>query len=183
MLAETGKGLKIGNKLPEFDLPGVDGKNHSPKEFKDKEVLVVIFTCNHCPYAQAYQKRIKAIQSDFVARGAQVVAINSNDATGYPDDSFAKMIERAREKKFNFPYLRDESQEIARAFGAQVTPDCFAFDKKRILRYRGRVDDNWQNPEQAKTHDLKNAIEALLSGKEPNPKEASAIGCSIKWKQ
>lgn len=182
MIAEKGKALVIGNALPEFDLPGVDGKNHSSHEFAAKKVLVMIFTCNHCPYAQAYQDRIITLQKEFGERGLQVVAINSNDAVGYPDDSFENMLKRAKEKNFNFPYLRDESQAIAKAFGAQVTPDCFVFDEKRKLVYRGRVDDNWQKPEQAKTHELKNAVTATLAGKKPSVQEANAIGCSIKWK-
>lgn len=182
MIAEKGKGLAIESVLPVFDLPGVDGKNHSPKEFAGKKVLAVIFTCNHCPYAQAYQDRIIALQKESGPKGLQVIAINSNDAVNYPEDSFEKMIERQKEKKFNFPYLRDESQAIAKAFGAQVTPDCFVFGKNRKLAYRGRIDDNWQNSTEAKMHDLKNAVIALLEEKKPLVQEASAIGCSIKWK-
>lgn len=182
MLAEKGKGLSIGSKMPGFSLPGIDGKNHSEKEFAGKKALIIIFTCNHCPYAQSYQDRIIALQKDFGPKGAQIVAINSNDATGYPDDSFEKMVERAKEKKFNFHYLCDESQATAKAFGAQVTPDCFVFDQKRALQYRGRVDDNWQDPHSVKSQDLRNAIDAVLSGKKPSVQEAGAIGCSIKWK-
>ena len=182
MLAEKGKGLLIGSKMPGFNLPGVDGKNHSEKEFTDKKTLVVIFTCNHCPYAQSYQDRIISLQKDFGHKGAQIIAINSNDATGYPDDSFEKMVERAKEKNFNFPYLRDESQQTAKSFGAQVTPDCFVFDQKRVLQYRGRVDDNWQDHYKVASHDLRHAIDAVLNGKKPRVQEASAIGCSIKWK-
>lgn len=183
MIAELGKGLKIGTKLPEFNLPGVDGKNYSPKNFSDKKVLIIIFTCNHCPYAQAYQDRIIALQKNYSQNGVQVVAINSNDATGYPDDSFEKMKERAREKNFNFPYLRDESQETARAFGAQVTPDCFVFGQDRTLQYRGRVDDNWQNEDKVVSRDLENAVKEVLQDKNPAKQEAQAIGCSIKWRQ
>ncbi|MBI2598300.1 MAG: thioredoxin family protein [Candidatus Diapherotrites archaeon] len=174
--------MAIGSNLPFFDLPSVDGRNYSPKSFEGKNVLAIIFTCNHCPYAQAYQERIKAIQKKFSASGAQVVAINSNDAVNYPDDSFPKMVERAKEKRFNFPYLRDESQEVARVFGAQVTPDCFVFDKNRKLVYRGRVDDNWQNEKAVTSKDLENAIAAAIEEKKVSVQEASAIGCSIKWK-
>ncbi len=183
MLAEKGKGLKAGSKIIDFQLQGVDGKKHSTKEFENKKVLAIIFTCNHCPYAQAYQDRIINLQKEFGDKGLQIIAINSNDSTDYPDDSFENMVKRSKEKKFNFPYLHDESQIFGRAFGAQVTPDCFVFDEKRTLQYRGRIDDNWQNPEIANTHDLKNAIINLLSGKKPSVQEASAIGCSIKWRQ
>ena len=174
--------VKPGEKAPDFSLPATDGKTYSLKDFSGKKALLVIFICNHCPYAQSYQDRIIALQKDFGPKGAQIVAINSNDATGYPDDSFEKMVERAKEKKFNFPYLRDESQKIARAFGAQVTPDCFVFDQKRALQYRGRVDDNWQDHYKVSSHDLRHAIDAVLSWKKPSVQEASAIGCSIKWK-
>ncbi len=182
MIAEKGKGISIGSKLPHFDLPATDGKNYSEKTFSGKKALVLIFTCNHCPYAQAYQERIKALQSKFAERGAQIIAINSNDSVNYLDDSFPQMAARAKEKKFNFPYLHDESQEIARAFGAQVTPDCFVFDEKRKLVYRGRVDDNWQNEKAVASKDLENAIESALRGEKIKNPEASAIGCSIKWK-
>ena len=182
MIAEKGKGLSIGSKLLHFDLPATDGKNYSEKSFAGKNVLAVIFTCNHCPYAQAYQERIKALQKKFAERGAQIIAINSNDAVNYPDDGFPQMVLRAKEKKFNFPYLWDESQEIAREFGAQVTPDCFVFGKNRKLVYRGRVDDNWQGENAVTSRDLENAIEAALRGEKVKVSEASAIGCSIKWK-
>lgn len=182
MIAEKGKGISIGSKLPHFDLPATDGKNYSEKNFEGKKILAIIFTCNHCPYAQAYQERIKALQTKFGAKGLQVIAVNSNDAVNYPDDGFPQMVVRAKEKKFNFPYLRDENQEIARAFGAQVTPDCFLFGKNRKLVYRGRVDDNWQDEKAVTAKDLENAIESALRGEKVKISEASAIGCSIKWK-
>ncbi len=182
MIAEKGKGISTGSKLPHFDLPATDGKNYSEKSFAGKKVLAIIFTCNHCPYAQAYQERIKALSAKFAAKGLQVIAINSNDAVNYPDDGFPQMVVRAKEKKFNFPYLRDESQEIARTFGAQVTPDCFVFGKNRKLVYRGRADNNWQDEKAVTSRDLENAVFAALKGKEVKTKEASATGCSIKWK-
>ena len=182
MIAEQGKGMVIGSKLPFFDLPGVGGENVSSGEFEDKLALVIIFTCNHCPYAKAYQERIKALQEKFGERGTQVIAINSNDSVNYPDDGFEQMKERAKEKQFNFPYLYDESQEIAKTFGAQVTPDCFVFDENKKLVYRGRIDDNWENENAVTSKDLENAIEQTLDGKEVKVKEERAIGCSIKWK-
>lgn len=172
--------LKTNDQLIDFNLPGVDGQDHSPEEWQDKKVLVVIFTCNHCPYAKAYQQRIIDIQNEF--SDIQIVAINSNDDENYPDDSFEKMKERAKEAGFNFPYLRDESQETAREFGAQVTPDCFVFDQERKLRYRGRIDDNWEEPDKVTKQELRDAITALLEGKNPPVEDAKAIGCSVKWK-
>lgn len=174
--------LSAGEKAPEFELPGVDGKTHSLEEYNDAKILVVFFTCNHCPYARAYEDRLMKLQSDFKDKGAQFVAINSNDAVNYPEDSFDNMKLRATDIKFNFPYLRDKSQDIAREYGGEVTPDCFVFDEQRKLVYSGRIDDNWQNPEEVTTEDLKNAIQAVLDGEEIAEPEKKAIGCSIKWK-
>lgn len=176
-------GIRIGDQAPNFALKGTDGKIHSLEEFGSKKLLVVIFTCNHCPYAQAYQDRIKAIQEDYAEHGVQVVAINPNDSTGYPEDSFAKMVERAKQARFNFPYLRDESQQVAKAYGAEVTPDVFVFDANRRLRYRGRIDDNWEEQDSVTISDARNAIEELLAGREVTRPTARAIGCSIKWKR
>lgn len=175
-------GLKIGDNIIDFNLRGVDEKKYYVDKFRGKRILVVIFTCNHCPYAQAYQDSIKEIQSEYSEKGVQVIAINSNDDNNYPEDSFENMKIRAKEARFNFPYLRDESQEVAREYGAEVTPDVFVFDKNRVLRYRGRIDDNWQNPGKVKEKSLRNAINELLEGKGVSIKEAKAIGCSIKWK-
>lgn len=171
--------MKTNDQAPAFELPNVDGKTLALSDFKGKPVAV-IFTCNHCPYAKAYQNRIIDIQSKYP--GIQVVAINSNDAQGYPEDSFDNMKARAREAGFNFPYLWDETQKIARAFGAQVTPDAFLLDAEHRLVYRGRVDDNWEHPSQVKEKSLENAIQDLLDGKPIRKPEARAIGCSIKWK-
>jgi thiol-disulfide isomerase/thioredoxin len=145
-------------------------------------VLAVIFTCNHCPYAQAYEDRLIELAEHFDEEGAQFVLINSNDDAGYPDDSFENMKIRYREKGFPFPYCRDETQQAARAFGALCTPHCFVFDGSRLLRYKGRIDDNWKDPKAVLHHDLRDAIAALVKGKDPEVQEANAIGCSIKWK-
>ena len=170
--------LKAGDKAVDFTLPGVDGEEYSLNDYKDK-IKLVIFTCNHCPYAQAYEERIKKIQEDFPI---QLLAINSNDSLNYPEDGFENMKIRAKGENFNFPYLRDKSQEIARVYGAEVTPDCFLIDKDNIVRYTGRVDDNYSNPDQVEKQDLREAIKSLLENKEIEVKEARAIGCSIKWK-
>lgn len=174
--------LTIGAKAPDFDLPGVDGKNHSLKELADKKAVIVIFSCNHCPYVQAYEERIVEIQKDYADKGVQIVAINSNEDVNHPEDSFENMKKRAQEKKFNFLYLRDETQQIARAYGATHTPHIFLFDQSRKLRYTGKIDDNWQEPKKVKKKYLREALDAVLNGQAPTEPETHAIGCTIKWK-
>ena len=137
--------LKIDSAIPDFSLIGVDDKTYSLNSFSDKNILIVIFSCNHCPYVQAYEDRIISLQNEFVKAGVQIIAINSNDDVKYPDDSFEEMKKRAELKKFNFPYLRDETQEVAKAFGATHTPQIFLFDKQRKLKYEGKIDDNCSN--------------------------------------
>lgn len=175
--------LKIGSVAPDFNLIGVDGKNYSLSSFSDKKILVVIFSCNHCPYVQAYEERIISLQKDFAEKGVQLVAINSNEDVHYPEDSFDEMIKRSKEKKYNFPYLRDESQVVAKAYGATHTPEIFLFDDQRKLRYHGKIDDNWKEPDRVKFTYLRNAIQEVLEGKEVSIPETFSIGCTIKWKQ
>ena len=173
--------LQIGSKLPEFNLPATDGKNYSPGSFNSSKVLVVMFTCNHCPYVQAYEDRLIKLQSDFKDKGISFVAINSNDENNYPQDSFENMIKRAKEKSSNFSYLRDKTQEVARRFGATRTPEVFVFDKERILRYHGEIDDNWKELDKVTKHTLREALDALLSNKPVSEPETHAIGCTVKW--
>ncbi|MFH1671133.1 MAG: thioredoxin family protein [Patescibacteria group bacterium] len=173
--------LAIGDPLPAFSLPATDGMTVDTSMIKD-HVLVVIFTCNHCPYAQAYEDRFIDLAEHFDEEGVQFVLINSNDAENFPEDSFEMMKELHDEKGYPFPYCFDESQEVAKAFGALCTPHCFVFDIDRNLRYKGRVDDNWENPNKVKDHNLRDAISALVEGDELPVEEANAIGCSIKWK-
>lgn len=180
-LIQDNSTLPIGSHIPHFVLPSEDGLTVDSQKIKDP-VLVVIFTCNHCPYAKAYEDRIIALANEFDEQGAQFVLINSNDSTNYPDDSFEAMKIRAKEKKFPFPYCWDESQEVARNFGALCTPHCFVFDRQRHLKYKGRVDDNWKEPEKVTERNLHDAISALVKDMEPPVHEANAIGCSIKWK-
>ena len=177
----TQTSLRIGAKLPDFDLLGTDGKNHSPASFASNKILIVMFTCNHCPYVKAYEGRLINIQSDYKDKGVSFVAINSNDENNYPEDNFESMVKRAKEKEFNFPYLRDKTQEVAKLFGAVRTPEIFLFDKDRVLRYHGEIDDNWKEPNNVTRHTLRNAIDSLLSGKEPSDPETHAIGCTVKW--
>ncbi len=172
--------LGLGSPAPDFMLPGVDGKDYSTSSFAGKPVLVVVFSCNHCPYVKDYEDRMVAIQRDYAARGVQLVAINSNDEESYPEDNLSAMVERAREKGFNFPYLRDQTQKVAEAYGAVCTPHVFAFDKGRVLRYRGRIDDS-RDPSKVTTHDLRNAIDDLLQEKPVRVPDTRPFGCSIKW--
>jgi len=177
------KTLQIGSFIPTFALPSVDGKNYSLDSFKNKKALIIIFSCNHCPYVQAYEDRIIALQRDYEGKDAYVVAINSNDAVQYPDDSFEEMKKRAAFKKFNFIYLRDDDQSVARSFDAAHTPEVFLFDEKRKLVYHGKIDDNWQEESKVKTKYLRDALDELLAGKEISVPETYSIGCTIKWKR
>ena len=174
--------LKLRDKAVPFELLGVDDRRHALEDYADKEAVAVVFTCNHCPYARAWEDRLIGIQADYAARGAQLVAISSNDAKKYPDDSFPKMKERSEEKGFNFPYLYDESQEVARAYGAERTPEIFLFDKGGTLRYHGTVDDNYEDPAAVNVHYLREALEAVLAGRDPSTAETTPVGCTIKWK-
>ncbi len=173
--------LKIGDRMPHFKLPATDGLTVDSSIIHDP-VLVVVFTCNHCPYAQAYEDRLIDLAKDFDQEGAQFVLVNSNDPTDYPEDSFAAMKKRHEEKSFPFPYCHDASQEVAKSFGALCTPHCFVFDGDRKLKYKGCIDNNWKEPAKATEHSLHDAITAVIAGKEPPVHEVNAIGCSIKWK-
>jgi peroxiredoxin len=176
-------GLPLGSTAVNFDLQGVDGKKYSLDNFNGKNALVIVFSCNHCPYAQAYEQRIIQLQEDYKPRNVAIIAINSNDDTNYPEDSFPNMVKRASERHYNFPYVRDQTQDIARKFGAICTPHVFLFDKNRKLQYKGRIDDNWKDSSAVKTRDLRNAIDAILEGSIPTVQETRPYGCSIKWKQ
>jgi len=188
--AEEPKTLEIGEHAPDFSLPGVDGRNYKLADFAQADILVVIFTCNHCPTAQAYEDRIKKLAVDYKNKDVVLVAISPNDPQavrldelGYTDlsDSLEEMKIRARDKGFNFPYLYDgDKQQVSLAYGPVATPHVFIFDKERKLRYVGRVDDS-EKPDKVKSHDARNAIEALLAGKKVPVEKTRAFGCSIKW--
>ncbi len=175
-------GMPVGTSAPPFSLRGIDDQAWSLDSFSDKPVLVVVFTCNHCPYAKAVEGRLIALQRDYAEKGVQLVAINPNDADRYPDDSFDAMKARATEKGFNFPYLQDETQEVARAYDAACTPDLFVFDRERKLVYNGRIDDNWQEPSKVTRQDLRRVIDAMLAGTAIDFEPVNSMGCSIKWK-
>jgi peroxiredoxin len=182
--------LPLGSSAPEFNLPGVDGRNWTLNDFADAKILVVVFTCNHCPTAQYYQDRIKQIVTDYKSKGVALVAIMPNDPKsvrldelGWSDlsDSFAEMKIRAKDSQFNFPYLYDgETESVSRAYGPVATPHVFVFDAARKLRYVGAI-DNSQRVEHVTKNYLHDALDALIAGKEPPVTETKAVGCSIKW--
>ena len=175
--------VPLGTPAPDFSLPGTDGKTYSLMNFGDKKVLVIIFMCNHCPYVKAVLRRLITLQNDFADRGVQLVGINVNDVAKQPDDSPENMKALAEKKKFPFPYLYDASQESAKAYDAVCTPDIFVYGIERTLKYRGRVDDSWQHPDQITRHDLRDSLEAILTDQDVNDDQVSSMGCSIKWKE
>jgi peroxiredoxin len=175
--------LSIGSIAPGFrDLPGTDGRKYSSEHFADKKILVIVFSCNHCPYVQAYEDRMISLQREYGPKGIQLIAINSNETVNYPEDNFNEMVKRAKRRGFNFPYLRDDDQSVATAFGATHTPEFFVFDETRKLRYHGKMDDNYQDPSAVKARYLLDAIDALVAGKSVREAETHSIGCTIKWK-
>jgi peroxiredoxin len=173
--------LQIGASAPDFNLPGVDGKNYSLASFKDARFLVVVFTCNHCPYVIGSEERQAKFYNDYASKGVALVGINSNETKDHPGDGFEQMKTRAKEKGFKWPYLRDEKQEVALAYGALRTPHYYVFDQNRKLRYTGRMDDNPRTPGAEKTRELRDAMDALLAGKEPAVPVTNPIGCNVKW--
>jgi peroxiredoxin len=182
--------LDIGASAPDFSLPGVDGRNYKLSDFAEANILVVVFTANHCPTAQAYEDRIKQIAGDYKSKGVAVAAISCNDPLsvrldelGYTDlgDSFEEMKIRADEHKFNFPYLYDgKTQSVSLAYGPVSTPHVFIFDKERKLQYTGAI-DNSEDPNKVKKSVARDAIEALLEGREVTVKKVKPFGCSVKW--
>ncbi|MGE3340395.1 MAG: thioredoxin family protein [Candidatus Altimarinota bacterium] len=181
----------------DFSLPDPFGKIHSSSDYADRKVLVVIFMCNHCPYIQAVQERLIALQEFFSPTEVQFIGINSNDFTRYPDDSPEAMKKTIAEWGINFPYLIDEEQSVAKAYQAQCTPDIYVFSKTQApneattyhlqptafsLAYHGRIDDNWKDPQAVTKQELKEAIESLLKNEKPPEDQKSSMGCSIKWK-
>jgi peroxiredoxin len=173
--------LALGTEAPSFDLPGVDGRNHALDDYDEAPVLALVQSCNHCPYVQAWEGRMKEIQEEYADRGFRLVAISSNDAESYPEDSFDAMRRRAQEQGFNFDYLYDEEQRIARRLGAERTPEVFLFDRDRRLVYHGAIDDS-RDEDDVRRHYLQEAIEAVLAGKEPPEADTPAVGCTVKWR-
>jgi peroxiredoxin len=168
-------------EAPQFDLPGVDGQNHSLDSYSDAEALVLVQSCNHCPYVQAWEERLSAIARDYADRGVRVVAVNSNDAGNYPEDSFEEMQKRASAQGFAFDYLYDEPQAVARELGADRTPEVFLFDRGRKLAYHGAIDDSREEDGVSQQY-LRDALDAVLSSQEPAVSETPAVGCTVKWR-
>lgn len=180
------KGYAVGDEAADFKLKNVDGKMVSLADFKEAKGFIVIFTCNHCPYAIAYEDRIIALHNKYKEKGYPVIAINPNDPEVNEDDSYEKMIERAKEKGFTFPYLFDEGQETYPQYGATRTPHIYILKKdgtKNIVSYIGAIDDNHEDETAVKTKYVENAVDALLAGKTPNPSTTKAVGCTIKVKK
>ncbi len=182
--------LALGATAPDFDLPGVDGRRHALKDFAGAKILVVIFTCNHCPTAQYYESRIKQFVADYQPKEVAVVGIMPNDPQsvrldelGWTDlsDTFEEMKLRAADRQFNFPYLYDgDTEAVARAYGPAATPHVFVFDAQRKLRYAGAIDDS-ERIQKVTKHYLRDAVDALLAGKEPPVTQTKVVGCSVKW--
>jgi peroxiredoxin len=184
--------LPLGSPAPDFALPGVDGQMHKLSDYASSPILVVVFTCNHCPIAQMYERRIQQLANDYKAKGVAVVAIQPNDPQAIRideldssdvSDSLPEMKIRVQYKHLTYPYLYDgETQQVTRAYGPQATPHVFIFDQQRHLRYEGRMDNSYRT-ELVKTQDARNAIEALLARKEVTVKHTGAFGCSTKWQE
>ena len=182
---------ELGSVAPPFSLPGVDGKTYSLDSFKDQKALLIVFMCNHCPYVIAVQDRINDLAKQFGPKGVAVVGISSNDPNYKEADSFENMKRHSVQNDFVFPYLFDETQNVAKEYDAVCTPDPYLYERVNAasetapvfkLRYRGRIDDSWKDPAQVKEQSLKNAIEKILKGQEVPREQIPSMGCSIKWK-
>lgn len=178
-------GYNVGDKATDFKLKNVDGKHISFSNFSDAKGFVVVFTCNGCPYAQAYQDRLIEIDKKYKSKGYPVIAINPNDPALAPDDSYDKMVSVAKKEGFTFPYLIDEKQEVYRQYGATRTPHVYVLQKKGsdfVVQYIGTIDDNYQDAKKVTSPFLANALDALIAGSMPEPATTKAIGCGIKDK-
>ncbi len=174
--------IPLGTVASDFSLQATDGKEYSLVSFNDAKVLVVVFMCNHCPYVQAVWDRLVVLQDKFGNDNVQFVGINPNLHPDYPEEDMEKMKEYFERYSMNFPYLLDETQEVARNYQAQCTPDIFVYNEQRKLAYHGRIDDNWKDPENVQREELSDAIEAMLDGGAPSADQKPALGCSIKWR-
>ena len=178
-------GYGIGDFASDFELPNINGEMVSLSDYPDAKGFIVIFTCNTCPYAKAYESRIVALDKKYATKGFPVIAINPNDLEKQPGDSMAEMEKRAKDKGFTFPYLRDDSQQVAKTFGATKTPHTYLLNKvndKYTVEFIGAIDDSANDPTDVSVTYVENAINALLKGEKPPKTEARAIGCTIKWK-
>jgi len=173
--------LQIGEKALDFKLPATDGKTYQLSDFNDAKTLVIFFTCNHCPYVIGSNEVTRRTAERFISRGVKFVGINSNSANTHPNDDFGHMVERMNEEKFPWLYLRDESQEVALAYGALRTPHFYVFDQERKLVYTGRGVDNPRDASKITVNDLENALEEHVSGKPVSTRLTNPIGCNVKW--
>ncbi|HEX2358849.1 MAG TPA: thioredoxin family protein [Solirubrobacterales bacterium] len=174
--------IRLGDRAPGFELPGTDGVSHSLSDGDEAAATLVYWTCNHCPYALAWHERMLGVARDYADRGVRTLAINSNDASRYPADSYDAMVERVEaEGGWPHPYLHDESQEVARVWGAEKTPHLFVLDRDGVLRYRGAPDGDYDDASQAAAW-VREALDAVLTGREPAMPETPAVGCGVKWK-
>lgn len=173
--------LQIGEQAPDFHLPATDGKDYTLQSFAPSPVLVIFFTCNHCPYVKGSDEVTRQTAEKFKPKGVVFVGINSNSSNTYEEDGFKHMVKRMREKKFPWVYLRDKPQEVAKSYGALRTPHFFVFDKDRKLIYTGRGVDNPRNSEEISINDLENALEDHLSGAHIRQEVTNPIGCNVKW--
>jgi peroxiredoxin len=169
----------IGTEAPTFTLPDTDGTEHSPGGAR---ATLVVFTCNHCPFAKDWEQRIVELGNSYAGRGIGVVLVNANDPAMHPDDGYTEMQARAKSRGMKMPYVVDETSAVARAFGASVTPEAFLFDKAGKLAYHGTIDDNRKEPDKVSAHYLKDALEAVVAGKKPPVAETKGLGCGIKFR-
>jgi alkyl hydroperoxide reductase subunit AhpC len=180
-VVDAAPALRLGEPIAPFEgVLGTDGRRYGLADFADKDVLVFIFDANRCPTAKAYVPRMKRLQDDYLDRRVQLIAVNSTNAHLYADESFDAMVERANESRFNFPYLKDADQRLARSFGATCTFHVFVVDRERRLRYTGRFDDS-RNPDRVRTHDLRAALEDILAGRAVSVPETLAFGCGLDF--
>ncbi|MCH8274422.1 MAG: thioredoxin family protein [Armatimonadetes bacterium] len=183
MAATPSTMIALGTEAPDFSLPNVDGTTVSRDDFKEAKALLVIFVCNHCPFVVHVKDEIGRVARDYAGRGVALVAINANDVDEYPQDSPDNMRMKAEEWGWTFPYLYDESQDVAKAYRAACTPDFFLFDAERRLAYRGQLDDSRPgNAQPVNGADLRRALDAVLAGEKPGEEQKASVGCNIKWK-
>ncbi len=174
--------LHPGDAAPDFSLPGVDGKTYRLADYASDPFVLVTFWCNHCPYVQGWEGRMIELGRRYGPKGVRIFLISSNDDRAYPEDRFESMVRRAKEKGYPFPYLQDESQQVARAYGALVTPHPMLFDRDRKLIFQGRIDNDHQHPERATQHYLERALDQALRGEPVLPAELPVAGCTVKWR-
>lgn len=183
MVLLKSESIKLGSPAPDFELQSVDGNTYSLSSFAGAKALVVMFICNHCPYVKAIEDRYIALQRDYGEKGVQLVGICANDPSDYPEDLPQNLKRRWQEKEYGFPYLVDETQEVAKAYDAVCTPDLYVYDSEQKLAYHGRLDDSWEDASKVTQQDLREALNALLAGEKPNAEQIPSMGCSIKWKK